>query len=132
MMKEITLIEQKTEDAISHRMPPLDEASRQEKTGEDHRRWARGLMEHLTNGQAYNQNDCGITLQRVNENTMRCIAVVEHSYPYLSLAEMSVSFEAAGIELQIDPYTVAIPYNEPPEQEAQQDPPPEAPGPEVV
>jgi hypothetical protein len=41
---------------------------------------------------------------------------------------MRVTFESAGIEVQLDPYTVVIPYEEPPEEEPHE----EAAGVEVV
>ena len=34
---------------------------------------------------------------------------------------MRVTFESAGIEVQLDPYTVVIPYEEPPEEEPQEE-----------
>ncbi|MCH1511650.1 MAG: hypothetical protein L7S54_03585, partial [Candidatus Thalassarchaeaceae archaeon] len=52
----------------------------------------------------------GVFIQRVTEETVRCVAVVDHSFCYSSLAWMRASFEAAGIEVQVDPYTVVIPY----------------------
>jgi hypothetical protein len=70
----------------------------------------------------------GVNIQRVNEDTVRCVSVTDHSFCFDSLANMRVTFESAGIEVQLDPYTVVIPYEEPPEEEPHE----EAAGVEVV
>ena len=53
----------------------------------------------------------------INETTSRCVAVVDHPYCYSSLAMMALSFEKAGVDLQVDPYTVVIPYEPRDEEE---------------
>mgnify|MGYP006094040515 CR=1 FL=1 len=65
----------------------------------------------------------GIDLQVVSKQIVRCIAVVDHPYCWETLALLLVTFEEAGINLEIDPYTVVRPYvpdskaDTPPEQE---------------
>ena len=74
-------------------------------------------MDNLKDGQMFDVNSCGIHLQRINETTSRCVAVVDHPYCYSTLAMMALSFEKAGIALQVDPYTVVIPYDPRDEEE---------------
>ena len=111
-MKEMTLIEQETENAVNHRIPNLDEDIIQEMGSHEHRQWAHGWMAGHNNGQGYFFNESGVFIQRVTEETVRCTAVVDHPFCYASLAWMRVSFEAAGIKVQVDPYTVVIPYDD--------------------
>ena len=64
--------------------------------------------------------DLGISLQAVANHTVRCLSVGDHPHCYLTLASMAHSFELAGVELQLDPYT--IPRPAPPEEEGRADP----------
>ena len=85
--------------------------------------WAAGIVEALSEGAIHHMNDLGIDLQVVSKQIVRCIAVVDHPYCWETLAMLLVTFEGAGINLEIDPYTVVRPYvsdskaDTPPEQE---------------
>ena len=72
--------------------------------------------------------DLGISLQAVANHTVRCLSVGDHPHCYLTLASMAHSFELAGVELQLDPYT--IPRPAPPE--GPEKPPTTEPGLEVA
>ena len=109
-MTETTQIEQDTEDIVDHRLPNLDEETGQEMGAHEHRQWAHGWMAGHCDGQSYFFDKSGVYIQRVTEETVRCTAIVDHPFCYSSLAWMRASFEAAGIEVQVDPYTVVIPY----------------------
>ena len=109
-MTETTQIEQDTEDAVNHRLPNLDDETVQEMGDHEHRQWAHGWMAGHHDGQSYFFDKSGVYIQRVTEETVRCTAIVDHPFCYSSLAWMRASFEAAGIEVQVDPYTVVIPY----------------------
>jgi len=61
-------------------------------------------------GQCWHMDDAGITLQRVNEKTLRVIAVVDHKTPYHVLAMIKMTCDKIGLNLQIDPYAVVTPY----------------------
>ena len=111
-MKEITLIEQETKDAVINRLPPLEEDVQQEMADHEHRQWAHGWMAGHQDGQSHFFDKSGVYMQRVNEDTVRCTAIVDHPFCYASLAWMRASFEASGIEVQVDPYTVVIPYDD--------------------
>ena len=65
-------------------------------------------------GRVYHE-DLGISLQPVTNGVVRCLSVGDHPHCYLTLASMAHSFELAGVELQLDPYT--IPRPAPPEEE---------------
>ena len=65
-------------------------------------------------GKVYHE-DLGISLQVVANRVMRCLSVGDHPYCYQVLACMAHSFELAGVDLQLDPYT--IPRPAPPEEE---------------
>ena len=87
--------------------------------------WAAGIVEALSEGAIHHMNDLGIDLQVVSKQIVRCIAVVDHPYCWETLALLLVTFEGAGINLEIDPYTVVRPYipdskaETPPEQETE-------------
>ncbi len=102
-MKEITT-------NVAGRLPVLDE----EETSKalENVRWAAswvGLDPGLIGG------DSGVDLQVVATRTVRCLAVVDHPYCFRTLAMMALSFKTAGLELEIDPYTIIRPL--PPEEE---------------
>ena len=109
-MTETTQIEQDTEDAVNYRLPNLDEETTQEMGDHEHRQWAHGWMAGHYDGQSYFFDQSGVNIQKVTEEVVRCTAIVDHPFCYSSLAWMRASFEAAGIEVQVDPYTVVIPY----------------------
>jgi len=52
---------------------------------------------------------------------VRCVSVIDHPFCFARLASLRVTFESAGIEVQLDPYTVVTPYEEPPEEEPQEE-----------
>ena len=90
------------------------------------------LLDHIQgclDGQYWRAENTGITLQRVNEKTLRIITIVDHNTPYRVLAMMKMTCNKIGINLQIDPYAVVMPYE--PEEEVGV-PPVEEPGPEVA
>ena len=64
------------------------------------------------------REDLGIDLQQVTNGVVRCLSVGDHPHCYLTLASMVHSFELAGVELQLDPYT--IPRPAPPEEPEEQ------------
>jgi len=109
-MTNMTLVEQDTEDAVNHRLPNLDEETVQEMGDHEHRQWAHGWMAGHRDGQSHFFDKSGVFIQRVTEDVVRCTAIVDHPFCYASLAWMRASFEAAGIDVQVDPYTVVIPY----------------------
>ena len=75
------------------------------------------------------QEDLGISLQPVDKGVVRCLSVGDDPYCYRLLAGMAHAFGLAGVELQLDPFTVTRPPPmEDPEGQASTD----EPGMEVV
>jgi len=95
---------------VTGRLPELDEEHASMALSHQQLSWCHGFMDNHKDGQMFFVESCGIHLQRVNETASRCVAVVDHPYCYSTLAMMTLSFEKAGIDLQVDPYTVVIPY----------------------
>ena len=50
----------------------------------------------------------GVTWQVVNRGTVRCLTVWDDAYYYETLASMALSFQEAGITVDIDPYTMIL------------------------
>ena len=116
-------------ELVACRLPELDEEHASMALSHSSLAWCHGFMENHKDGQMFYMESCGLHLQRVNETASRCVAVVDHSYCYSTLAMITLSFEKAGIDLQVDPYTVVIPYEPSGEEEA---PHPHEAGVEVV
>ncbi len=95
---------------VADRLPELDEVDANNAVSHQQLSWAHGFMDDHKDGQMHYIKDCGVHLQKVTEEEARCISVVDHPYCFSSLAMVVLAFERAGIELQVDPYTVVIPY----------------------
>jgi len=95
---------------VAERLPELDEE--ETSTALENVRWAAGFV-GTPRGAIY--NDAGVDLQVVATRTVRCLAVADHPYCYRTLAMMALSFETAGEELEVEPYTIIRTL--PPEEE---------------
>ena len=103
-------IEEETTMNVTDRLPELDEE--ETSTALENVRWAAGFV-GTPRGSIY--NDAGVDLQVVATRTVRCLAVADHPYCYRALAMMALSFETAGVNLEVEPYTIIRPL--PPEEE---------------
>ena len=95
--------------SVETRLPALDEDEEAIATSEENLRWIRGWMENVDVGRVRIMRNQGITLQKVNDEVVRCLAVEDYPFaggPYWILALMVASFREAGITLEIDPYAV--------------------------
>ena len=110
MQKENNTEQNETMTIVMERLPKLDEG--ETSTALENTRWAAGFV-GAPLGAIY--NDAGVDLQVVSTRTVRCLAVADHPYCFRTLAMMALSFETAGVELEVDPYTVVRPL--PPEEE---------------
>ena len=108
-----------TTTIVMERLPELDEE--ETSTALENTRWAAGFV-GAPLGAIY--NDAGVDLQVVSTRTVRCLAVADHPYCYRALAMMALSFETAGVELEVDPYTVVRPL--PPDGEQREEEPEDA------
>ena len=106
------------------RLPELDEE--ESSTALENTRWAAGFV-GAPLGAIY--TDTGVDLQVVSTRTVRCLAVADHPFSFRALAMMALSFETAGVELEVDPYTIVRPL--PPEEDGGEEEPAPA-GVEVV
>ena len=109
---------------VMERLPELDEE--ESSTALENTRWAAGFV-GAPLGAIY--NDTGVDLQVVSTRTVRCLAVADHPFCFRALAMMALSFETAGVELEVDPYTIVRPL--PPEEDGGEEEPAPA-GVEVV
>ena len=124
MQKENNTEQNETMTIVMERLPELDEGKTS--TALENTRWAAGFV-GAPLGAIY--NDAGVDLQVVSTRTVRCLAVADHPYCFRTLAMMALSFETAGVELEVDPYTVVRPL--PPDEEQREEEPEDA-GLEVV
>ena len=115
MQKENNTEQNETMTIVMERLPELDEE--ETSTALENTRWAAGFV-GAPLGAIY--NDAGVDLQVVSTRTVRCLAVADHPYCFRTLAMMALSFETAGVELEVDPYTVVRPL--PPEEEREEEP----------
>ena len=99
---------------VTDKLPELDEEGTS--TALENTRWAAGFV-GAPLGTIY--NDAGVDLQVVSTRTVRCLAVADHPYCYLTLAMMALSFETAGLELEVEPYAIIRPL--PPEEQNEQE-----------
>ncbi len=109
---------------VTERLPELDEEATS--TALQNVNWAAGFV-GTPPGAIY--NEMGVDLQVVATRTVRCLAVADHPYCYQTLAMMVLSFETAGVELEVEPYTIIRPL--PPEKDRDEEEP-EGAGVEVV
>ena len=116
-MKEMMLIEKETRDCVNSRMPTLCEEDLAWVNDHERRRWAHGWMAGLVDGQVHWFGSDGIMMQKVNDTTIRIISVVDHEFSLRGVAFMRATFEAVDVDVQLDPYTVLMPYVEPAEAE---------------
>ena len=124
MESENNTEQNETTTMVMERLPELDEE--EASTALENTRWAAGFV-GAPLGAIY--NDTGVDLQVVSTRTVRCLAVADHPFCFRALAMMALSFETAGVELEVDPYTIVRPL--PPEEDGGEEEPAVA-GVEVV
>lgn len=113
---------------VRERLPVLDDEAVANAISNEKMAYVLGSMEGR-DGQYWYDSSAGITLQKVNDKTLRAITVVDDETPYYVLAMVMATCNQLGIELQLDPYVVVMAYVPAEENEA---PPVEEPGLEVA
>ena len=116
-MKEIMLVEKETKECINSRLPSLSEEDLEWVREHERRQWAHGWMASLIKGQVKWFGSDGILIQKVDDDTIRILSATDHEWCYRGVAYMRAAFEAVSVEVQLDPYTVLMPYSEPDETE---------------
>ena len=91
-------------------LPELDEVDVTAALSHENLSWAHGFMNAYRVGQTQWLGSIGVHIQKVTEDTVRCVAVVDHGFSFAGLMMLKMSFEAANIELELAPYTLVIPY----------------------
>ena len=95
--------------SITDRLPSLSEKETRIALLEDNLEWARQLLASLI-GKVHQSN--GVYLQRVSESEVRCVGLVDHYHAWESLSSMKATLSAEGASMQMEPYTILIPYTE--------------------
>ena len=91
-------------------LPELDEVDVTAALSHQNLSWVHGFMNEYRVGQTQWLSSIGVHIQKVTEDTVRCVAVVDHGFSFAGLMMLKMSFEAANIELELAPYTLVIPY----------------------
>ncbi len=90
---------------VADRLPELDEealASAKANVG-----WAMWFVNAAPG--VVHQDTNGVALQVVGRGIVRFISVGDHPYCFETLAMMAMSFEEAGVSIEMDPYTLVYP-----------------------
>ncbi|MBD36343.1 MAG: hypothetical protein CL512_06200 [Actinobacteria bacterium] len=116
-MSDTTEDNTRSQMMIVEMLPELTEEWIRDATQNEHLEWARGMLEFYEPGAIHEIEEWGITLQIVSSDTARCISVFDHGYPMHMLQMLITTFEAAGLTLEIAPYTVLRPYVAPEKEE---------------
>jgi hypothetical protein len=72
--------------------------------------WAEGMLDFYLPGMTHEMDEQGLLLQVVSGDTVRFISVVDHIGSLTAAAMVKASFEEAGVAVEMDPFTVLIPY----------------------
>ena len=97
---------------VEERLPDIIGENYENAVGHKALSWAHGFMQDHCVGQTAWLGEWGLQLQKISENVVRCVAVVDHPFSLGSLAMTKLTFETADIKLEVSPYTVVIPYVE--------------------
>ena len=111
MTIQTTTMNENEKTTVADRLPELSEDDIA--VAQTNVAWA-ATYGNAEQGRVYHE-DLGISLQPVTNGVVRCLSVGDHPHCYQVLACMAHSFELAGVDLQLDPYT--IPRPAPPEEE---------------
>jgi len=95
---------------ISEILPELSEEAIVNAEGQNLQQWAKGMMDFYPIGAIHDMSEWGITLQIVSSGIVRCISVVDHEWCLFRLKQIITTFKAAGLEFELDPFTILQPY----------------------
>ncbi len=109
MNKDDMKEDENRESPLASRLPPLGDGEIERAERESNLEWASGLMTYYAAGSVHQASDLGITFQVVSSSTVRCINVFDDEFCLQLLAMVKHTFECAGFEVQVDPYTVVRP-----------------------
>ena len=95
--------------SVSKRLPALNKKYERYAKMDENKYYIQRNMER-EEGEYWFDGDTGLTIQKVDENTLRVIAVFDDPTPYLCLAMLSLTCMELKIGIQMEPYTIIRPY----------------------
>ena len=101
--------EERKKTIVRERLPELNEEHERYAKMDENKYYIQRNMER-EEGEYWFDGDTGLTIQKVDENTLRVIAVFDDPTPYLCLAMLSLTCIELGISIQMEPYTIIRPY----------------------
>jgi len=94
---------------VRERLPELNDEHERYAKMDENKYYIQRNMER-EEGEYWFDGDTGLTIQKVDKNTLRVIAVFDDPSPYLYLAMLSLTCIELGISIQMEPYTIIRPY----------------------
>jgi hypothetical protein len=94
---------------VADRLPVLKEDQREVAVSRSPLSWAANVMEAEV-GYVWTMEGYGVTLQISSQGTVRLLTVIDHPYFYHWVAMLSVTFEAAGIDFEMNSHAVIAAY----------------------
>ena len=94
---------------VSERLPALNKKYERYAKMDENKYYIQRNMER-EEGEYWFDGDTGLTIQKVDENTLRVIAVFDDPTPYLCLAMLSLTCMELKIGIQMEPYTIIRPH----------------------
>ena len=79
---------------------------------EELQNWAIEMLKFYPVGGIHDMSDWGITLQITSIRSARCIRVIDHEWCLFRLQQIMTTFNAADLELEIDPIAILQPFEE--------------------
>ena len=94
---------------VRERLPELNDEHERYAKMDENKYYIQRNMER-EEGEYWFDGDTGLTIQKVDKNTLRVIALFDDPSPYLYLAMLSLTCIELGISIQMEPYTIIRPY----------------------
>ena len=101
--------EERKKTIVRERLPELNEEHERYAKMDENKYYIQRNMER-EEGEYWFDGDMGLTIQKVDRNTLRVIAVFDDPKPYLCLAMLSLTCMELEISIQMEPYTIIRPY----------------------
>ncbi|MDC3282169.1 hypothetical protein OAV46_03955 [Euryarchaeota archaeon] len=101
--------EERRKTMVRERLPELNDEHERYAKMDENKYYIQRNMER-EEGEYWFDSDTGLTIQKVDKNTLRVIAVFDDPSPYLYLAMLSLTCIELGISIQMEPYTIIRPY----------------------
>ena len=101
--------EERRKTIVRERLPELNEEHERYAKMDENKYYIQRNMER-EEGEYWFDGDTGLTIQKVDKNTLRVIAVFDDPTPYLYLAMLSLTCMELEISIQMEPYTIIRPY----------------------